>query len=119
MTKTLLNAVTATTTSDVVEVGNLSRITIQILAAGISSGNGSFAVQGSNDGQNFDPLPVIRSLANTNGQQLTRDLSVALSTNVTEVLALDDFYVPKFIRVVLTFTTDGSYSAFLHGHKIT
>lgn len=116
MNKTIINAVSATT-SAVENVQNLDNITLQFVATGISSGNGVMTVLVSNDGTNFVAYNMlIDNVTNTNGQQLTRVASKTLSSNTSVVVALDNFSW-NMIKVTVTFTTDGSYSVILNGNK--
>ena len=105
----LLNGVTAaSTTSDPVDVSLRSQITIQLVASNIGSGNGSFAVNGSNDGTNYSPL----SFRDGNGTAATTYVtSKVLSSNTSALI-----FVPagmRFLEVVCTRTTDGTYSAIM------
>ena len=112
--KTLLNAVTATTTSDPVNVSGFKRIGLQLLAASITSGNGAFIVQGTIDGTNWVTLnTLLDNVTNTNAQNLTRVASKTLSSNTSALMWLDNFIALKAIRVKVTVTTDGAYSAFV------
>ena len=113
-----LNGVTATTTGTGRSVENLTKLSVQVSATAISAGNGAFTIEGSNDGTNWDTLMFIRTVANTNAQQITRDVSVTLSSNTNEMLLLDDFIGCKMLRVSVTVTTDGTYTAIINGQKI-
>lgn len=117
MQAVLLNAVTATTTGAAVGVADVQRLTFQFLAANISSGNGVFKIQGSVDGSNYVDLAFIDNLANTNAQTLTRVASKTLSSNGSAIAYLDDFAGFRFIRAVVTKTTDGTYSCFMTGNN--
>lgn len=118
MQRVLLNAVTATTTSDGTSIENHQNVTLQFIAASIASGNGVFTVEVSNDGTNWVAFNMlIDNVTNTNGQTLTRVASKTLSSNSSVVVALDNFSW-KMLRVKVTRTTDGAYSAILFGNKI-
>lgn len=111
--QTLLSAVVATTTSAPFNVEGFKRIGLQLLAASITSGNGVFTVEGTINGTNWVALNVlIDNVTNTNAQTLTRKASHTLSANGSALLFLDELVGLKAIRVVVTRTTDGSYSAF-------
>ena len=104
-----LNAVVATTTSSAVPLGPLGKATIQVVATGISSGNGVFTVDVSNDGTNWIAYNIlITNVTNTNAQTPIRAASVTLSTNTNAGVSLEDTFA--FIRVTVTRTTDGTYS---------
>lgn len=113
--QTLLDGVEATTTSAGFNVEGLKRIGLQFLAD-ITSGNGVFTVLGSIDGTNFVALnTLIDNVTNTQSQQLTRVASKTLSTDTSMLVWLDIFVGLKVIKVKVTRTTDGTYSAFLIG----
>lgn len=115
MTKNLLSAVTVTTTSAGENVEHFENLTLQFIATGISSGNGVFTVDVSNNGSDWIAFNMlIDNVTNTNGQTLTRVASKTLSSNANVVVALDGFSW-KCIRVKCTVTTDGSYTAILSG----
>ena len=113
--KTLLDGVEATTTSAGFNVEGMKRIGLQFLAD-ITSGNGVFTVLGSIDGTNFVALSLlIDNTANTNGEQLTRVASKTLNSDTSVLVFLDNLVRLKAIKVKVTRTTDGTYSAFLIG----
>lgn len=108
----MLNAVTATTTSVSVPVDNAERLSIMVLSSGISSGNGVFTVEVSNDGSNWATYNRITSnVTNTNAQTDTRVASVTLSTNTTNFLFFPPGDTFAFMRTKVTVTTDGTYTA--------
>jgi len=113
ITKKFLDAVIATTTSDPFNIEGVQKMSIQILAAAITSGNGVFKVEVSNDNVNWITFnKLIDNLVNTNAQTLVRVASATLSANGNKVYTLDlehDAY--KYMRVTVTRTTDGTYSA--------
>ena len=112
--KTLLDAVTATTTSAAVSVEGLRRIGFQFKRAAHSSGSTAFTVEGTINGTDWTALSVIVSNAtNTNAQTRTRVASVSLASDTTALAWLEDLVVLKAIRVVATETTDGTHSAWM------
>lgn len=112
--KTLLNAVTATTTSDPVNVEGLRRIGFQFKRANHSSGSSAFTVEGTINGTDWTALNLIVSnVTNTNAQTRTRVATVTLSSNTTALAFLEDLVVLKAIRVTATETTDGTHSAWM------
>lgn len=112
----LLNGVTATTTSRGAGVDNASNVSIQLLASGITSGNGVFTVDVSNDGgANWVAYNRLNSnVTNTNAQTDTRLASVTLNTNAGSMLFIPDGDTFELIRVKCTRSTDGTYSATLY-----
>jgi hypothetical protein len=111
MEQHLLSAVTATTTSSAFSVERFSRIGLQLTAAGITAGNGVFTVEGTIDGTNWVALStIIDNVTNTNAQNYTRVSSKTLSSDGSALVWLLDLQL-KAIRVTVTYTTDGAYSA--------
>ena len=118
MQKVLINAVTATTTSDAEEVSNLKDISFQVTSAAVTSGTGTLSVDVSNDGANWETdIAFINSVSTT---PATRVVSLATSGNAdTKFAFLGRDFSAKFIIVKLTFATDGNYTVVMHSNKIT
>lgn len=119
---TALNAVTATTTSNEIFVGNFKRVAILYRAAAITSGNAAFTVKGGfAQGADVDPTMtaynmLIDNLVNTNAQTLTRINSKSLSSNIDAMVWVDMQQAPiTHLTITATRTTDGTYSAFVIG----
>lgn len=109
---TVLNAVTATTTSGPIAGNAMGKVSIQLIAASIVSGNGVFTFQVSNDGSNWTTYNrMTTNVTNTNAQTDTRVASVTLSSNTTAVVTMPETDTFAFVRVICTVTTDGAYSA--------
>ncbi|MES2006911.1 MAG: hypothetical protein V4436_02250 [Patescibacteria group bacterium] len=108
----MLDAVTVDTTSQAFDVSKRQQITIQLICANHTSGNGVFTVDATND-----------DVANNNWVTgiSFRDAKATASTTwvVSETLSANGnagIYVPggwRFIRVVLDVTTDGTYTAIM------
>lgn len=112
--QTLLNAVAATTTSSAFELGSAVGRSLQFVATGISAGNGVFTVEISNDGTNWIAYNrLVPNVTDTNAQDDTHVASVTLSSNTNAIVFIPEDDAFKFIRVVVTRTTDGTYSAIL------
>jgi hypothetical protein len=112
--KTLLDAVTATTTSEPVSVEGLRSIGFQFKRANHSSGSSAFTVEGTINGTDWTGLNLIVSNAtNTNAQTRTRVATVTLSSDTTALAFLEDLVVLKAVRVKVTETTDGTHSAWM------
>lgn len=110
--ETLLNAVTATTTSRSVGVDNASNVSIQFTAASITSGNGVFTVEVSNDQINWIAYSRLNSnVTNTNAQNDTRVASVTLSSNTSGIVFIPAGDTFNYIRTKCTVTTDGAYTS--------
>jgi len=83
---------------------------LQFVAASITSGNGVFTVEVSNDGTNWVVYNRLTSnVTNTNGQTDTRVASSTLNSNTSVVFSIPDVFA--FFRVRVMVTTDGVYSA--------
>lgn len=119
--KTLLAAVTATTTSDPVNVEGLRRIGFQLKRADHSSGSSAFTFEGTINGTDWTALNVVVSNvtndagADTAGAEVgrTRVATITLSSDSTALCWLEDLVVLKAVRVKATEDTDGTHSAWL------
>jgi len=107
--RVLLDAVAATTTSDEIDVGKYERISLQFVAASISSGNGAFTVSVSNDATNWDVYE--RIITNVTAGTVVNSLT--LSSNSNQIVFINNNDAFRYIKVTVTRTTDGSYSAIL------
>jgi len=119
---TALNAVTATTVSNQIYVGDFKRVAILYRRANHGSGSTAFTVKGglaldaATDPTMTAYNNLIRNLTNTNGQMLTRVNSITLSSDVDEYVWLDMLQCPvTHIEITATETTDGTHSAFIIG----
>lgn len=112
----LLNAVAATTVSRGVGVDNAAHLSIMIFASGITSGNGVFSVDVTNDPSigwvRYNRLTS--NLVGTNAQTDNRVASATLSANSTAILFFPDGDTFNYIRANVAVTTDGVYSAVLY-----
>ena len=115
--ETLLNAVTATTTSNAIGVDGVGKLSLMVYGSAISSGNGVFTVEVSNDPSlGFVPYNRLTSnVTNTNAQNDTRVASATINTVSTGTAIL--FFPPgdtfNYIRAKVAVTTDGAYTAVL------
>lgn len=110
----VLDAVVATTTSLAQDVSMRISRSIQFIASSITSGNGVFTVDVSNDGTNWVPYNrLTTNVTNTNAQTDARVASVTLSSNTSAIVffPVGDYF--RYLRVTVTRTTDGAYSAIL------
>ena len=109
----LLDAVTATTTSERVNIENAEKVSLVFTRANHSAGSSAFAVEVSIDGDNWVTFnKLISNATNTNVQNKTRVASVTLSSNTSTTVAMDlenDIY--RWMRVTVTETTDGTHTA--------
>ncbi len=111
---TALNAVTATTTSQAIDITGAEKVTFAFTRAANAGGTSTFSVTGSVDGTTFVTLNnIITNVTNANSEDLTRVASVAIAnTNATVVAFLDMEYMTlKEIKVTVTETSDGTHTA--------
>lgn len=111
---TLLNAVTASTTSAEIVIAGAKKVTLFFTRANHAAGSSAFDVDVSYDGTTYvDFNKLITNVTNTNAQTPVRVGTVTLSSNTTETVAMDlerdCFYT---MRVNVVETTDGTHSAF-------
>ncbi len=108
----MLDGIAATGTSSAVGISQSAKISLQFVASGISSGNGVFTVQISNDNVNWVGYNRLTTNAtNTNGQTDVRVASVTLNSNTNSFVFVPVSDTFQFMRVISTITTDGAYSA--------
>ena len=110
----MIDAVVATTTSEPVDVSLRKKMSLQFFSSGVSTGNGVFTVEISNDGINW--VAYNRLITNVTKASPATDAGVASVTLSSNTSAFAFFPVGdhfRMIRVVLTFTTNGVYSAIL------
>lgn len=111
--KTVLNAVTATTTSESFSVAGAKKITLFLTRADHSSGSSVFIAEVSGDDSTYVTCQkLVSHITNSNSQQKTRVASLTLSSDVTELISVDlenDSYIS--MRINVTETTDGTHTA--------
>ena len=117
----LINASTVSVTdpvaalgSNVADVSQRQKLSIQFTATGIATGNGVFKVYVSNDGSNWVLYNRLTdNLTNTNAQTDTRVASCTLSSVTSKIyfFPAGDYF--RYVGVSLAVTTDGSYTATL------
>lgn len=109
----MLDAVTADTTSDPVDVSMRKKFSLQFIAD-VTSGNGVFTVEISNDGTNWVQYNrLTTNVTNTNAQTDTRVASVTLNSDSSAFVffPVGDHF--RLLRVKVDETTDGAYTAIL------
>lgn len=111
--KTVINAVTETTTSEEIVIVGAKKVTFLFTRANHSAGSSTFSVDASIDGVTYvDYNKLVTNVANTNGETKTRAASVALSANGSALASMDlendSIYS---IKVTATETTDGTHTA--------
>lgn len=108
-----LDAVTATTTSDPINIEGCLKMTLQFTRANHSAGSSLFAVTVSNDGTNYVTYnKLIDNVVNAIAEGLVRVASSSLASNTSKVYTMDlenDTF--KWMKVSVTETTDGTHSA--------
>ena len=118
--QTLLDQVTATTTSAPMNVEGYRHIGLQFVRANHSAGSTAFTVEGTIDGTNWVALNVLLKNivadagAGTAGEDIgnTRVASVTLSANGSEIVWIEPIFALKAIRAIATETTDGTHSVY-------
>jgi hypothetical protein len=106
---TALSAVTSTTTSDAYDISKRQQATVQFVCANRTSGNGVFTIDGSNDGTNW--VTGIAFLDATQTTVATFVTSKTLNADGTAGAYITTGF--RMIRVKVTRTTDGKYSAII------
>lgn len=101
--------VTVDTTGEPFDVSLREQIIIQFTAENITSGNGVFTVDGSNDGANWVTGLAVQDLSAT--ASATYVTSVTLSSDTSKAVKVPAGW--RFIRADVNETTDGTYFAFL------
>lgn len=119
---TALNAVTATTTSSSIWVGDFERVAILCRRANHGSGSTAFTVtagfsQLASDSPTMTAYNMlIDNVANTNAQEnITHTASHSLAANGDVYFWLDPRTPVTHIAITATETTDGTHSAFIIG----
>ncbi len=109
----VLDAVTATTVSEPVNIENAEKISLIFTRANHSAGSSAFSVEVSLDGSTYVAFnKLISNATNTNAQTKTRVASVSLAANGSSTVAMDlenDIY--RWMRITATETTDGTHTA--------
>lgn len=110
---TPINGVTATTTSEAIDIAGAKKVTFFFKRANHSAGSTAFTVSVSVDGVNYVAYSkLISNVTNTNAQTKTRVASVSLASDTTAIAALDlenDCFVA--MKITATETTDGTHTA--------
>jgi len=111
--KTLLDAVTATTTSEEIVIAGARKVSFMFTRANHAAGSTAFSVEVSLDGTTYVAYnKLISDVTNTNAQTLTRVASVSLAANGSAYASLDLTSDAIYsIRVTATETTDGTHTA--------
>jgi len=113
---TALNAVTATATSNAIDVADAKKITLLVTRANNAGGTSAFSVSGSIngiDGTYVALNSLIEDLANTKAENYTRTASVSIANADGSKIASLDLEKNGFthIKVTVTETADGTHSA--------
>lgn len=118
---TALDAVTATTTSSKIWVGDYDKVAILFRRADHSTGSTAFTVTAgfeqvaSDDPTMTDYNMLIDNVTNSNVQQLTRVNGKSLAANGDAMVWMDPSAPATHIAITATETTDGTHSAFIYG----
>lgn len=110
---TALDAVTATTTSEEIDILGAKKVTLELTRANHSAGSTTFTVGVSLDGTTYVTFAkLVTNAAATNAQTQAKVASVALSSNTTSIVSLDlehDTFMS--MKITATETTDGTHTA--------
>lgn len=104
-----IDASTADKTSEWIDVSKRQQICVQFVASAITSGNGVFTIDGTNDETR---TAIVTGLAFQDAQataSATWITSKTLSSNTSAAGYLPGGF--RYIRVKVDMTTDGTYSA--------
>jgi len=110
----LLSAVTSSATSVWVPINNAGRVSVMVAGNKISSGNGVFYIDVSNDASSLGGTSYNRitsNVTNTNTQTDTRVSTVTISSNGTSMLFFPPGDTFNYMRCKVIVTTDGTYYA--------
>lgn len=118
---TALNAVTATTTSSKIWVGDFDRVAILYRRANHGSGSTAFTVK-AGFAQLASDTPtmtaynlLISNVTNAISEGITHVNSTTLSANGDAMVWMDPAAPATHIEITATETTDGTHSAFIIG----
>lgn len=108
----VLDAVTATTTSEPVNIENAEKITLMLTRTNHSAGSSAFAVTVSIDGITYVTFnKLISNVTNTNAQTKTRVASVSLASDTSSAVDMDlENSIFRWMKVTVTETTDGTHT---------
>lgn len=118
---TALNAVTATTTSNQIYIGDFKRVALLYRRANHSSGSTAFTVTaGFAADAGTDPTMtaynlLISNVTNAITEGITHVNSVTLSADGDAMVWMDPACPATHIAITATETTDGTHSAFVIG----
>jgi len=119
-----LNAVTATTVSDKIWVGDYDRVALLFRRADNAGGTSAFTVKaGFDDKLAGNPTMtaynmLIDNVTNTNAQTLTRVNGKSIANADGDAMVWLDPNCPvTHVEITVTETTDGTHSAFILGFK--
>jgi hypothetical protein len=110
---TALAAVTATTTSEEIDILGAKKVTLEFTRANHSAGSSTFTVDVSLDGTTYVTFAkLVTNAAATNAQTQAKAASVVLSSNTTAIVSLDLQYDAFMaMKITVTEATDGTHTA--------
>lgn len=108
-----IDAVTATTVSEPINIENAEKISLIFTRSNHSAGSSAFSVEVSLDGTTYVAFnKLITNVTNTNAQTKTRVASVSLASDTSSVVAMDlENDIFRWMRITATETTDGTHTA--------
>jgi len=114
---TLLSAVTATTTSAGIAVGDRVKMSIQFIGTSLTVGikTATFLVTVSDDGTNYITYNRLTdNLTNTNSQNDTRVGSCALTSNTSKIYFFPEGDHFEYLKATVNLPNGGTATAILH-----
>ena len=107
----LLDAVTVSTTGSLYDVSKRDVKSVQFIASGITSGNGVFKIQVSNDGTNWVEYRRLIDSTTTTANLYYGTSTLTTTSSALYLFPQGDYF--RNVRAVCTITTDGTYTAIL------
>lgn len=108
----IIDAVTATTVAEPINIEDAEKVTFVLTRANHSAGSSTLSVEVSLDKINWVTFnKLISNATNTNAQTKTRVASLALAANGSATVAMDlENDIFRWARVTVTEATDGTHT---------
>lgn len=110
---TLLNAVTTSTVGQAFDISKREQLGFQLTAASITSGNGVFAIDFSNDGTNWINNAALQDATATASTTYVTTKTLTSNTTAGMLVPLSPW---KWVRARCNVTTDGAYSVIMESN---
>lgn len=111
----VLNQVTATTTSDTIDIANAEEVGLIVKRENHTAGSSTFKIEVSiNETDWIQVNRLVDNVTNTNAQGKTRIAEKVLSSDTVDFVTIEkELGVFKYARVTVTHDTDGTHSAWI------